>query len=150
MKSMHPFKFHILGLMLILSLSRLCGVYGEVICLEMRMFTPSKCEDNPGYSDWSGDGCTEYEGLDCWSELINDKQLYAEEAMDAIRKCPDSCNLCKNKKMFIELIDVSTNALPVLLSDSDFTGIGTSLKSPPSLSLHKPSVYLLLCVFKLE
>ena len=63
---MFPFNFHFLGLMLLLSLSRLCCVVdGEVVCLEARMFTPSLCADNPDFVDWDGYECVDNDSIDC-------------------------------------------------------------------------------------
>ena len=112
----------------------------SVVCLDLNMHTLSECADTPGFVDAGGYECASNVDLDCWTGLLF-FGWSEDEAMEVIHSCPDSCALCNNKKMQVNLIDVATGALPVFLtssgdllptSDYIYTGTGPSYKSNPS------------------
>ena len=113
----------------LLATSRFHLAAGDVACFDVEMHTPTDCDDDPDYIDAQGYPCAAHKDYDCWADNL--QWGYSEDDVkDVIFNCPTSCGLCTPDRMKLELIDSSTNALPVFEPNSTFTGIGPRLKAP--------------------
>ena len=102
-------------------------VLGDSVCYELTMQTISNCVDVPGFIDIEGgNACSAFQGMDC-----SNMYLYTSEAnaIDIINNCPASCEVCTKDKMTLQVIDLSTNSPPDLLTGSTFTGDVPDLNS---------------------
>ena len=120
------------SLILIWSLTNLSRSGAVKTCFDISTHTNNECVDVPGFVDAGGYDCASNAGIDCWVDNLGYGYTEAQ-ATEVFTACPSSCSLCTSKKIEVEIIDASTNASPVYLKGTTYTGVGGAFNSLPSL-----------------